>query len=133
MRRKADAKGLDLESKRYGSQGELFTVWARAPPLPPASGSVIEVERLVNASGNISIAGHVISAGLPLAGQRVTARLGGPSPTSSPTAPRSAPLPARSPTKPGSGCAEHAARPPDHPSYPSLSLSGVGSLSGARS
>jgi hypothetical protein len=47
-------------------------------PLPPASGDVIEVERTVNASGNISVGNHIISAGLPLAGQRVTVRLDGP-------------------------------------------------------
>jgi integrase-like protein len=42
---------------------------AGPPPLPPASGEVIEVERTVNASGNVSIGNHVISAGLPLAVQ----------------------------------------------------------------
>jgi hypothetical protein len=53
---------------------------AGPPPLPPASGDVIEVEveRTVNASGNISVGNHIISAGLPLAGQRVTVRLDGP-------------------------------------------------------
>ena len=51
---------------------------AGPPPLPPASGGVIEVERTVNASGNISVGDHIISAGLPLAGQRVTLRLDGP-------------------------------------------------------
>ena len=51
---------------------------AGPPPLPPASGEVIEVERTVNASGNVSLGDHVISAGLPLAGQRVTLRLDGP-------------------------------------------------------
>jgi len=39
---------------------------------------VIEVERTVNASGNVSIGTHMISAGLPLAGRRVTLRLDGP-------------------------------------------------------
>ena len=39
---------------------------------------MIEVERTVNASGNISVGNHIISAGLPLAGQRVTVRLDGP-------------------------------------------------------
>jgi hypothetical protein len=51
---------------------------AGAPPLPPRSGGVIEIERTVNASGNISVGNHVISAGAPLAGQRVTVRLDGP-------------------------------------------------------
>ena len=48
------------------------------PPLPPAEGSVIEIERTVSASGNISVGNHVISAGSPLAGRRVTLRLDGP-------------------------------------------------------
>jgi hypothetical protein len=47
------------------------------PPLPPASGAVIEVERTVSASGNVSIGDHTISVGLPLAGQRITVRLDG--------------------------------------------------------
>lgn len=50
---------------------------AGPPPLPPASGHVIEVERTVSASGNVSIGDHMISAGLPLAGQRITVRLDG--------------------------------------------------------
>ena len=51
---------------------------AGPPPLPPASGDVTEVNQTVNASGNVSLAEHIISAGLPLAGQRVTLRLDGP-------------------------------------------------------
>jgi hypothetical protein len=51
---------------------------AGAPPLPPPSGGIIEIERTVNASGNISVGNYVISAGSPLAGQRVTVRLDGP-------------------------------------------------------
>ena len=51
---------------------------AGPPPLPPASGDVIEVERTVNASGNVSLGSHMVSAGLPLAGQRVTLQLDGP-------------------------------------------------------
>jgi hypothetical protein len=39
---------------------------------------VIEVERTVNASGNVSLGNHMVSAGLPLAGQRVTLQLDGP-------------------------------------------------------
>ena len=38
----------------------------------------VEVERTVNASGNVSLGDHVLSAGLPLAGQRATLRLDGP-------------------------------------------------------
>jgi transposase InsO family protein len=51
---------------------------AGPPPLPPPEGSVIEIERTVSASGNVSIGNHVISAGSPLAGRRVTLRLDGP-------------------------------------------------------
>jgi transposase InsO family protein len=51
---------------------------AGPPPLPPAAGDVTEVDRTVNASGNVSLGDHVVSAGLPLAGQRVTLRLEGP-------------------------------------------------------
>ena len=51
---------------------------AGPPPLPPAAGDVIEVDRTVNASGNVSLGDRIISAGLPLAGQRVTLRLDGP-------------------------------------------------------
>jgi hypothetical protein len=51
---------------------------AGPPPLPAPSGTAIDLERTVNASGNLSIGDHVISAGLPLAGQRVTLRLDGP-------------------------------------------------------
>ena len=51
---------------------------AGPPPLPPAAGDVTEVDRTVNASGNVSLGDHIVSAGLPLAGQRVTLRLDGP-------------------------------------------------------
>src|SRR5262249_19238465 len=51
---------------------------ARPPPLPPASGDVIEVERTVNASGNVSPGTPTSRPGLPLAGQRVPLRLDGP-------------------------------------------------------
>jgi hypothetical protein len=51
---------------------------AGPPPLPPPEGSAIEIERTVSASGNVSVGNHVISAGSPLAGRRVTARLDGP-------------------------------------------------------
>jgi transposase InsO family protein len=51
---------------------------AGLPPLPAASGDVIELERTVNAAGNVSLGNQMISAGLPLAGQRITLRLDGP-------------------------------------------------------
>jgi hypothetical protein len=60
-------------------------IWPASPrpeprPLsgrPCRRGGVIEIERTVSASGNISVGNHIISAGLPLAGQRVTLRLEG--------------------------------------------------------
>ncbi len=51
---------------------------AGPPPLPLPAGAVTEIERTVNASGNISVGNQVLSVGLPLAGQRVTLRLDGP-------------------------------------------------------
>lgn len=51
---------------------------AGPPPLPPASDGIIEIDRTVTASGNISVGSDVMSAGLPLAGRRVTLRLDGP-------------------------------------------------------
>ena len=53
-------------------------VAAGPPPLPPPAWGVIEIERTVSGSGNISVGNRVITAGLPLAGQRVTLRLDGP-------------------------------------------------------
>jgi hypothetical protein len=52
----------------------------------------------VNASGNVSLGDHIISAGLPLAGQRVILRLDGPSPTSWP--PGLWPVPSPAPVPP---------------------------------
>ena len=51
---------------------------AGPPPLPPASGDVTGVGRTVSASGSVSPGDRIISAGLPLSGQRVTLRPGGP-------------------------------------------------------
>jgi hypothetical protein len=50
---------------------------AGPPPLPPAAGTAIEVDRLVNATGLASLAGTQISVGYHLAGQRITLRLDG--------------------------------------------------------
>ena len=96
---------------------------AGAPPLPPPSGGVIEIERTVTASGNISVGNHVISAGSPLAGQRVTVRLDGPVAHIPPPALSCAPSPARSRNQPGSGCAEPAPRSPDRHRCPARSPS----------
>ena len=49
-----------------------------AGPLRPASGDVTGVGRTVSASGSVSPGDRIISAGLPLSGQRVTLRPGGP-------------------------------------------------------
>lgn len=52
---------------------------AGSPPLPPVERqtTAVEVDRVVNACGGISIAGRQISVGMPLAGQRVRIRLDG--------------------------------------------------------
>jgi hypothetical protein len=47
-------------------------------PLPAGDGAVIEVDRTVNATGLVSLADQQVSAGSPLAGQRVTLRMEGP-------------------------------------------------------
>jgi hypothetical protein len=48
-----------------------------AGPLPAQTAAVIEVERLVNAVGVVSLEGAQLSVGLGLAGQRVTLRMNG--------------------------------------------------------
>jgi hypothetical protein len=52
---------------------------AGPPPLPAGTGSAVEVEveRMVNATGLVSLAGNQLNAGFELAGQRVTLRLDG--------------------------------------------------------
>ncbi|GIF78621.1 hypothetical protein Asi02nite_81390 [Asanoa siamensis] len=52
---------------------------AGPPPLPQPEPqtAAVEVDRVVNACGGISIAGRQISVGMPLAGQRVRIRLDG--------------------------------------------------------
>jgi transposase InsO family protein len=67
-----------LEARDLARLRANGAVPAGAPPLPPPSGAIVEVDRTVSASGNISVGNHVISAGSPLAGQRVTVRLDGP-------------------------------------------------------
>jgi hypothetical protein len=47
-------------------------------PLPAGHGAVIEVDRTVNATGLVSLAGQQVGVGSPLAGQRVTLRMEGP-------------------------------------------------------
>ena len=106
---------------------------AGPPPLPPSSGAAVELERTVNASGNISLGNCIISAGLPLAGQRSRCVWTARSPTFCPAAPWSAPSPAPSPPTPVPGCAEPAAELPGHRSYPNLCTSSGGYPSAARS
>ena len=67
-----------LDGKDLARLAASGAVPAGPAQIPPPAGSVIEIERIVNASGNISVGNHVISAGSPLAGQRVTVRLDGP-------------------------------------------------------
>jgi hypothetical protein len=67
-----------LDSRDLGRLAASGARPAGPPPLPAASGDVIEVERTVNASGNVSLGNHMISAGLPLAGQRGDAAAGWP-------------------------------------------------------
>jgi hypothetical protein len=85
------------------------------PPLPPASGDVTEVDRTVNASGNVSLGDRIISAGLPLAGQRVTLRLDGPvvHVLASGVVARTVACPVPPEARPG--CAAPAPAPPSRP------------------
>jgi hypothetical protein len=91
---------------------------AGPPPLPAPSGDVIEVERTVNASGNVSLGDHIISAGLPLAGQRVTLRLEGPVAHILSGGTLAAPSPAPFRQKPGPGCAVPAPEQPSRRACP---------------
>jgi hypothetical protein len=51
----------------------------RQRPLAPRTGpAVVELDRTVTASGNVSLGDHIISVGMALAGQRITLRLDGP-------------------------------------------------------
>jgi hypothetical protein len=47
-------------------------------PLPTGKGAVIEVDRTVNATGLVGLAGSQVGVGSQLAGQRVTLRMEGP-------------------------------------------------------
>ena len=67
-----------LDSRDLARLAAAGAIPAGPPPLPTPSRGVIEIERTVSASGNVSVGDHVIGAGLPLAGQRVTLRLEGP-------------------------------------------------------
>ena len=79
---------------------------------------MIEVERTVNASGNVSLGDHMLSAGLPLAGQRVTLRLDGPVAhiLTGGILARTIACPSRQ--KPGPGCGGRAPEQPSRHSCP---------------
>jgi hypothetical protein len=69
---------VDLTRLRHGDARP-----AGPPPATPApprrgvllAGAIVELDRLVNASGLVSLAGEWLQVGFPLAGQRVTLRL----------------------------------------------------------
>ncbi|MFI6811887.1 hypothetical protein ACIBG7_05730 [Nonomuraea sp. NPDC050328] len=48
-----------------------------AVPARPGTGEAVEVERIVNASGLVSLGGRQYPVGSPFAGRRLTVRLGG--------------------------------------------------------
>ena len=101
------ARGLCLSRQPVGVKASRAGAAAGAqpagpPPLPPAAGDVTEVDRTVNASGNVSLGDRIVSAGLPQAGQRVTLRLEGPV-VHVPAVSWPALLPAPFRRKPGSG------------------------------
>jgi transposase InsO family protein len=50
---------------------------AGPPPLPSATGTAIELERMVNGVGLVGLAGKQLNVGYELAGQRVTLRMDG--------------------------------------------------------
>ena len=83
------------------------------PPPPPASGDVIEVERAVNASGNVSLGDHIISAGPPAgraAGDAPSGRPGRPHPDRRhPDRSHRLPRPARSPAPAARGARRDSA------------------------
>jgi hypothetical protein len=94
---------------------------------------VIEVERTVNASGNVSLGDRIVSAGLPLAGQRVTLRLEGPVAhvLAGGSWPALSPAPSR--PRPGPGFAAPGPAPHSRLACPNLSSSPGGSPSADRS
>jgi hypothetical protein len=65
-RRKRHAR---MRGRKPGRRCRAATPAEPGATAAPASGDVIEVERNVNASGNVSLGDHVLSAGLPLAGE----------------------------------------------------------------
>ena len=50
---------------------------AGPPPIPGGTGTAVEVERMVNGTGLVALAGRQLNVGYELAGQRVTLRMDG--------------------------------------------------------
>jgi hypothetical protein len=50
---------------------------AGPPPIPAGTGTAVEIERMVNGTGLVALAGRQVNAGYELAGQRVTLRMDG--------------------------------------------------------
>jgi len=67
-----------LDARELHRLAAIGAVPAGPPPVAPAAGGVIEVERVVSAAGTVGLGNHQFSVGSPLAGQRVTLRLDGP-------------------------------------------------------
>jgi hypothetical protein len=65
---------LSIELARLAADGARP---AGPPPLPAGTGTTVEVERIVNGSGLVGLAGRQFSVGYELAGQRVTLRMDG--------------------------------------------------------
>jgi hypothetical protein len=67
-----------LDARELARLSAAGALPAGPPPLAPAAGGVIELERTVNASGTVGLGSYQLSVGSPLAGQRVMLRLDGP-------------------------------------------------------
>jgi len=76
------------------------------------AGAVIEIDRVVNTGGLITLGSRHISVGQPLAGQRITLASRASSRTSSPTGCWPAPSPHRCPRNCVAACTEPASPPP---------------------
>jgi hypothetical protein len=91
------------------------------PPLPSGTGTAIEAERMVNATGLAGLAGSQVNVGYELAGQRVTLRMDGTQMAvigSDGTARRTMPCPVPAADRPRLRGARRAAAGPPPPSGP---------------
>ena len=88
-------------------------------PLLAGTGTAVEIERTVNATGLAGLAGAQLNVGYHLAGQRVILRMDGTQMMSSPaTGNWRGPCPARFPPVTGTGCAAPAGLRPARPRRP---------------